>query len=51
MVALADAPASAIEAQQESYEQPAPAKAVRERRTTYKKRPDPTSVTQKDLWG
>ena len=51
MVALADAPASAIEAQQEAYEQPAPIKVVRERRTTYKKRPDPTPVTQEDLWG
>lgn len=51
MVALADVPVSAIEAQQETYAQPAPTKAVRERRATYKKRPDPTPVTQEDLWG
>ena len=51
MVALADAPASAIEAQQEPYEQSAPAKTVRERRATYKKRSDSTPTTQQDLWG
>ncbi len=51
MLALAGAPVSAIEAQQETYEQPAPTKAVRERRATYKKRPDSTPVTQEDLWG
>ncbi len=51
MVAMAGTPASAIEAQQETYAQHAPAKAVRERRTSYKKRLDPTPVTQEDLWG
>jgi predicted nuclease of restriction endonuclease-like RecB superfamily len=50
-VALAGSPDSAIEAQQESYEQPAPTKAVRERRATYKKRPDQKPATQQDLWG
>ncbi|MGH2494065.1 MAG: DUF790 family protein [Ktedonobacteraceae bacterium] len=48
MVTLANAPA--IEEQQ-PYQQPAPAKAVRERRTIYKKRANPTPVTQEDLWG
>ena len=51
IVALSDASASAIAAQQEPYQQPAPPKAVRERRTTYKKRPDHTPATQQDLWG
>ena len=47
-VTLANAPA--IDEQQ-SYQQPAPAKAVRERRTTYKKRANPIPATQEDLWG
>ena len=52
-VSLANAPEAAIEEQQEMYRQPAPEKVVRERRTTYKKRPDRTltPATQQDLWG
>ncbi len=49
VVALANAPASTIEAQP-AYQPSAPPKTVRERRTTYKKRPDPISATQEDLW-
>ena len=49
VVALANAPASTIE--ESAYQPPAPAKTVRERRTPYKKRPNPISATQEDLWG
>lgn len=49
-VALANAPESTSE-EQEAYQQSTPAKAVRERRTIYKKRPNPTPATQEDLWG
>ena len=53
-VSLANVPEAAIEEQQqEMYRQPAPEKVVRERRATYKKRPDRTHTppTQQDLWG
>ena len=50
VVALANAPAPALEEQQ-VYQPPAPTKTVRERRTTYKKRSNPISATQEDLWG
>ena len=50
LVALASAPASALE-EPPAYQPPAPAKTVRERRTTYKKRSNPIPATQEDLWG
>lgn len=49
-VALANAPEQVTE-EQETYQQPVPAKAVRERRTIYKKRSNPIPATQEDLWG
>ncbi len=50
VVTLSNAPAPALE-EQPAYQPPAPAKTVRERRTTYKKRSNPISATQEDLWG
>jgi predicted nuclease of restriction endonuclease-like RecB superfamily len=50
VVALANVPASALE-EPPAYEQLTPAKTLRERRTTYKKRSNPIAATQEDLWG
>jgi predicted nuclease of restriction endonuclease-like RecB superfamily len=50
MVMLANAPEATID-EQPAYQQPAPAKSVHERRTTYKKRSNSTPATQEDLWG
>jgi len=50
MVTLSDAPETTIQ-EEEAYQRPAPSKSVRERRTTYKKRPGQQPTTQQDLWG
>ncbi len=50
IVTLADAPEDVGAHYSASASQPTPKKAVRERRATYKKRPDDTPATQKDLW-
>lgn len=49
VVALASAPASAIE--EPAYQPAETKKHVKERRATYKKRSNPVSATQEDLWG
>jgi predicted nuclease of restriction endonuclease-like RecB superfamily len=50
VVALASAPASAGE-EQPAYQPSTTKKDVKERRATYKKRSNPISATQEDLWG